>query len=43
VEALGQPQNDAEATLLVLLARLLSDDETSILLRLIGRRGTEES
>jgi hypothetical protein len=36
---LGQPTNDAEAALLVMLARLLSDEETATLL-VMGRRGT---
>jgi hypothetical protein len=39
----GAAENDAEGALLVLLARLLSDDETATLLHLIGRRDAEGS
>src|SRR5262245_6897453 len=40
--ALGEPQNDAEAAVLVLLARLLGNDETATLLLLVQRAGTAE-
>jgi hypothetical protein len=37
VQVLGEPQGDAEGSLLVLLARLLSDEEVAMLLLLVQR------
>jgi hypothetical protein len=39
VTVVGEPANDAEAALLVLLARLLSDSEVASLIVLITRPG----